>query len=369
MTIEALHTISRLPPDRGREFFVSCGQPQTVRAACKGIFSPRPLRCGFTLVELLVVIAIIGILVSLLLPGIQACREVARRTQCISQLSQLIVAVHNYEMAHAVYPPGTIEQRGPIQNHAQGYHHNWIIQLLPYLEESAAYNHIDRLVGVYDPKNAPVRVQKIPLLMCPSQPAFGSGYSSYAGVHHDIEAAIDEGNNGVFFLNSRVAYDDVTDGASWTLFLGEKLILQGDLGWASGTRATLRNTGTQPGAMAASGARLDYETSNLSATIGYGSDAQGMGAAGYFAEADGPATGEPGADGAEGVELGGAGLPPVIAPGPTVPVGGFDSAHPAGVIFAFGDGRIDMIMQTIPAQVYQQLGHRADGQLLDKSDL
>ena len=67
--------------------------------------------------------------------------------------------------------------------------------------------------------------------------------TSYAGVHHDVEAPIAADNHGVLFLNSHVRYEDVTDGTSQTLFVGEKLNDGLDLGWASGTRASLRNTG------------------------------------------------------------------------------------------------------------------------------
>ena len=131
----------------------------------------RFLKRGFTLVELLVVIAIIGILVAMTLPAIQASREAARRTDCLNNLAQLGVAVHNFEMAHGVYPTGTIDKKGPIQNIAKGDHRNWIIQLLPYIEEGNAYRHIDQSVGVYDPKNAPVRALTIPMLVCPDETA------------------------------------------------------------------------------------------------------------------------------------------------------------------------------------------------------
>lgn len=334
----------------------------------------KEYRCaiqGFTLVELLVVIAIIGILIALLLPAVQAAREAARRAQCTNNLVQLAIAIHNYESANRVYPPGTIEPTGPIQNVAQGYHHNWIEQLLPYMERGVTYDHIDRSVGVYHPNNAPVRDLNISGLLCPSSWSSSAGYSSYAAVHHDVEAPIDVDNHGVFFLNSGVGYIDVSDGASQTLFLGEKLILSGDLGWLSGTRGTLRNTGTPINAVHAVRRAVGGMSGPPSTNVGdnfYGEE----GIDSFDTLAANPAEDERAKASAEvdAAESNAAAEAPVIVDGrPTVPtsVGGFSSDHPGGANFAFGDGSVRYITNTIDMQVFQQLGHRADGQLLDEN--
>src|SRR5581483_8809516 len=65
-------------------------------------------RGGFTLVELLVVMAIIAMLIALLLPAVQQAREAARRTQCLNNLHNIMLAMHNYESSRRVFPPGLI---------------------------------------------------------------------------------------------------------------------------------------------------------------------------------------------------------------------------------------------------------------------
>jgi prepilin-type N-terminal cleavage/methylation domain-containing protein len=324
--------------------------------------SPR----GFTLVELLVVIAIIGILVALLLPAVQAAREAARRTSCANNLTQLILAVHNYEMAHGVYPPGTIDNaKGPIVNAAlpTSFHHNWLVQILPYLEERNTWNAIDKTVGVYHPKNKAPAGVTLKLVVCPSVGTWGGGNTTcYAGVHHDLEKPIDAADNGVFFLNSRVTYDDVSDGSSHTLFLGEKLPDAWDLGWMSGTRATLRNTGTPINWLTRAGGLPMPGTVNPTppaefAPIPGVDDAQP-------AEEDMPAAAAAGLAPAE-PPSGGAAAGPALAalPGNPLFVGGFGSEHPGGCHFAMGDGRIKYFSATTSLAVLQQLAHRNDGKL------
>src|SRR3954465_7208074 len=199
---------------------------------------------AFTLVELLVVIAIIGILVGLLLPAIQASRESARRASCTNRMSQVILAVHEFETAHEYYPSGTVNPKGPIQNLPNGQHISWIVRILPHIEEAAVYGIIDTSLSAYHQKNDRARQKATELLICPSSAADDGPYSNYAACHHDAGAPIDTTNSGVFFLNSKITRDDIKDGAAYTLFLGEKVIDNFDLGWISGTSSTLRNTGS-----------------------------------------------------------------------------------------------------------------------------
>jgi prepilin-type N-terminal cleavage/methylation domain-containing protein/prepilin-type processing-associated H-X9-DG protein len=205
-------------------------------------------RNAFTLVELLVVIAIIGILIGMWLPAVQQVREAARRTNCLNNSVQLGLATHNYEFAHEHLPPGTINATGPIVNQAKGQHVGFLVQLLSYLEQQGIADNFDQSLGSYAPENLAAREMSIPTFLCPSyawHASFGDldvGLNNYAGCHHGSEVPIDEDNNGVLFLNSKIAYGEIKDGASNTILIGEMLPKLGHLGWASGTRSTLRNT-------------------------------------------------------------------------------------------------------------------------------
>ena len=281
------------------------------------------IRRGFTLIELLMVVVIIAILISLLLPAVQQSREAARRSQCKNNIMQIGLALQNYHAAHRVLPPGCVNETGPIKNESQGYHMGWLAQILPYLDESNLYNTIDFSASAHEQPDVPA--VSLDVLTCPSSPAaWNSAQTHYAGCHHDVEAPIDDDNDGVLFLNSRVRLREVTDGRAYTIFVGElspTLLLP----WWSGTAASLRNTGTP---------------------IARGNSAAMFPAAADVVEANPP---EGQADPDETILL---------------QVGGFSSFHEGGAHFGLGDGAVRFISAQIDGETYRRLGNRHDGQVV-----
>lgn len=205
-------------------------------------------RGGFTLVELLVVIAIIGVLIALLLPAVQASREAARRTKCVNNLKQLGLAIQGYHWEFRSFPPGSrlhqIERRVGL---------SWRVLVLPQLEQSSIYDRINPLPDGGG-ENADAQSLVIDVFLCPSaeppsgapNTAVASNYAGVSGANNsnapDYDAQVlnledkncgDIDINGVLFPDSRVRVAHVTDGTSKTLAIGERLYLFRD--WLSGS--------------------------------------------------------------------------------------------------------------------------------------
>jgi hypothetical protein len=276
-----------------------------------------------------VVIAIIAVLVALLLPAVQSAREAARRSQCFNNLMQLAIALQNYEGSFEMFPPGVVNETGPVLDQPKGYSFGWIVRVLPYCDMRNTYNHFNLSVSVYDGQNSTTRTTLVRSFLCPSDngpprtPA-GIVLTNYAACHNSSEAPIDATNDGAFILNRALRYEDIPDGLSNTVFLSEKVNDGTGEGWASGTRASLRNTGT----MINSALRGMLP---LAAPAGAGATKPGE----------------------------------TAAPGTPAYVGGFSSKHPGGVNSALGDGSVRFLKSSIAESTLGLLGNRADGEILD----
>ncbi len=183
---------------------------------------------GFTLVELLVTIAIIGILTGLMLPAVNTAREAARRLHCANNLKQLGIATHAFEAAHGHLPPpklGTqFENRGST-----------LVVLLPYLEESAAYQDYHLEAAVDSPENLKVTSRAISVYLCPSMAIPRSVPNTECGEklapgsyvissrtayskHRDLDGAFATPKDSQPY---RLGFKHIKDGTSKTLLFGE----------------------------------------------------------------------------------------------------------------------------------------------------
>jgi prepilin-type N-terminal cleavage/methylation domain-containing protein/prepilin-type processing-associated H-X9-DG protein len=196
----------------------------------------RTKRHAFTLIELLVVIAIIGVLVALLLPGVQAARESARRTQCSNNLKQLGIAAHNFHDTHNKLP-SSVRPAGltPLPRIAG------LTFLLQYLEGTNLYDQYNQSQNWHAPANLPVTSNRVATFLCPSTPNPGrldglpeaspwvgnlvavTDYSPTISVDQRLFTAglVDRAGDGILVKNGEPRFADVLDGLSNTVLYAE----------------------------------------------------------------------------------------------------------------------------------------------------
>ncbi len=226
------------------------------------------IRKGFTLIELLVVIAIIAVLIALLLPAVQAAREAARRAQCMNNLKQLGLAMHNYHSSVNTFPVGFLYPRsGQTYPGIPALHYRWSVlaELSPYLEQSTVFNALNMdwpitagptsVLGTspWTPfgANTTAMAAKVAVFTCPSDSAQPpttlpggvlSGPSNYQfctgdgspGSANPGDAGVTVPANGAFVLGPPQSAATITDGLSGTVAASEQLI-----GTAGGGAATV----------------------------------------------------------------------------------------------------------------------------------
>ncbi len=189
----------------------------------------RRSRGAFTLIELLVVIAIIAVLIGLLLPAVQKVRSASERLKCTNNLKQVGLALHNYIGGNKYFPPGIAEKYNPRDPRQFG---SWMIRTLPFIEQDALFRASEAAFtaqgsnpDAFDHSDIMKRV--IEMYKCPSDDrqyiatyvqGLTVAFTGYLGVNGRNLRTYD----GILYWNSKVTIDDVADGTSNTLLVGER---------------------------------------------------------------------------------------------------------------------------------------------------
>ena len=220
-------------------------------------FLPRSSRAAFTVLELLVSVAILGVMFAVLLPAIASVRESARRMQCTSHLREIGIALHNHHDMLGRLPAGwtfTADVRSA---------YGWAVPLLPYLEQTALFEGIDRNKRLLDPALETARSTSLEIMLCPSdiaQPLFtlyeGADErtstlsrpfapsnsralvqlptANYVGMFGTLES--DDSipapiGDGAFLENRPVRFSEFVRGLTQTMVVGERTMAQVPSTW------------------------------------------------------------------------------------------------------------------------------------------
>jgi prepilin-type N-terminal cleavage/methylation domain-containing protein/prepilin-type processing-associated H-X9-DG protein len=349
---------------------------------------------GFTLIELLVVIAIIAVLIALLLPAVQAAREAARRAQCVNNMKQIGLGLHNYNSTNDVFPPGAIYRvnysSGTNVSNCDFSAHT---RLLAFTEQSSLYNAINWAVGVQNDnpnylKNTTVSQTRLALFLCPSGSvpswtgslggtATGNSYFASLGATLEYDATFTGGPpNGLFMIGGpSIGIRDVTDGTSSTIAFGEWKIGDGNTNLISLPSDLVYVGSTYPSGVKRNSPQMELPGMGQAALLQW---AQQTCAAGLLSDRGNHTSqlGEYWAQGTTTTSLGNC----TLAPNPKTPnclvgptAGGvvypgvytFSSYHPGGANALMADGSVRFLKDSTNLLTIWSLGSRAQGEVVD----
>jgi prepilin-type N-terminal cleavage/methylation domain-containing protein/prepilin-type processing-associated H-X9-DG protein len=337
---------------------------------------------GFTLIELLVVIAIISVLIALLLPAVQSAREAARRVQCVNNLKQIGLALHNYMTAVGVLPPGRFNTYIAGQGNCWGTYS----QLLPQLDQIAIFNSLNFNLApestATSPANATGFQTFLHALICPSdsppelivaggEPFATHNYNLNVGSGYPVVQAplppLTGMPNGPFFENSRVGPAHFTDGMSNTAAATETVRSTGSSTYANDPLGVFLVTGNNSTTGPPLSSDADYvalclslpsNTTQFQATRGvrwhYGAPGHSM-----YNHLRAPNDRRADCRG---------GLPHSTRTPATWGLLSLNIAargkHPGGVNSLMADGHVQFVKDTINVLVWQGLGSRNGGEVI-----
>jgi len=359
----------------------------------------RSRRKGFTLIELLVVIAIIAVLIALLLPAVQAAREAARRAQCVNNLKQLGLGLHNYHSVHDTFPMGA---SSAIYDAALNYNVKQNMsahaQMLPFIEQTQIYNAINFNWGCEDAAstlcykiNSTGTNAQIKAFVCPSDPSAGiadnngttntnnyyacvgtSMYWSQIGTtapYNNLNVKnINMASTGLFTFQQSYGLNTCTDGSSNTIAFAEAVV--GNQNQKLGQKLSgLQNVaGIQP-----------YESIDGSINQGAGAKAALQICQTAWTTRSGASVdvqrGENWAHGAMAMTLFNTIAPPNlfndsythcsrIGSGARSDLSNSDSYHSGGVNVMMGDGSVRFIKDSVNPMTWYALGTRSSGEVI-----
>jgi prepilin-type N-terminal cleavage/methylation domain-containing protein/prepilin-type processing-associated H-X9-DG protein len=322
-------------------------------------------RAAFTLIELLVVIAIIAVLIALLLPAVQVAREAARRAQCVNNLKQLGLAMHNYHDVNNALPLGRTLQSGLYRPFSQQ------ARILGYMEQSNVFNSLNFSLSSYDAANATGAATTVNSFVCPSDVAVqiptgqvltgfgwaGVNYRANEGTGVAMWYGADDTSgvnvslpppNGLFFSSTLIRLADVSDGTSNTAALSEHV-----LGDFSNAIATEISDTFQPGTYPANAdeAVLQCRASLISSLSNQGySNVGAPWVYGYHSTTSYWHSGPPNSRSC------------MFPPSRIMTVA--NSRHPGGVNLCLADGSVRFIKTSVNLQSWRALGTRNGGEVL-----
>ena len=324
---------------------------------------------GFTLIELLVVIAIIAVLIALLLPAVQAAREAARRAQCVNNLKQIGLGMHNYHSTNDRFPigsscTGTGTPPGSARNCATWNGHSAQALMLGYMEQAQVYNAINFSFTSTDNVNTTVRSTKLSFYLCPSDANAGTvNLCSYLGSMGTTSQSYAGTTTGVYSYTNSYGLRDMLDGSSNTIAFGEALV--GDPSNVPSKRSNgVMSVAGVVGYADVENSGLLWQTDLNSCLIAYMSGTNMLNSTGAYWSVGGtalfntivPPTSQQYKFGS--CKAGGGG---VVEGGNYINA---SSNHSGGSNFLFADGSVKFIKSSISIPTYWSIGTRANGEVV-----